>query len=108
MNFFKEENRLASILHVIETGPDTQVEKLASQLSVSTKTVKNDIKELNALLSGHATIANAKGNCKLIVFDQTIYNEIRNKIFEQNDLFNSVQTRMAYISGSLCSLRRHI
>ena len=47
MNFFKEENRLASILHVIETGPDTQVEKLASQLSVSTKTVKNDIKELN-------------------------------------------------------------
>lgn len=101
MNFFKEENRLASILHVIETGPDTQVEKLASQLSVSTKTVKNDIKELNALLSGHATIANAKGNCKLIVFDQTIYNEIRNKIFEQNDLFNSVQTRMAYIFWQL-------
>lgn len=106
MNFFKEENRLASILHIIETTSDAQIEKLASQLNVSTKTVKNDIKELNALFSGYATISNTKGICKLIVFDQTVYDQIRGKIFEQNDLFNSVQTRMAYIFWQLMQAKK--
>ncbi|MDO4941298.1 MAG: PRD domain-containing protein [Lachnospiraceae bacterium] len=106
MNFFKEENRLASILHIIETTSDAQIEKLAGQLNVSTKTVKNDIKELNALFSGYATISNTKGVCKLIVFDQTVYDQIRGKIFEQNDLFNSVQTRMAYIFWQLMQAKK--
>jgi len=106
MIFFKEENRLASILHMIETVPDTQIEKLAGQLDVSTKTVKNDIKELNALFSGYATISNNKGVCRLIVFDQIVYDQIRGKIFEQNDLFNSVQTRMAYIFWQLMQAKK--
>ncbi len=101
MNFFKEENRLASILRIIETNNNIDVEKLAEKLSVSGKTVKNDLKELNVLFSGYATISANKGICKLIVFDQAGYDEIRTKIMEQNILFNSVQTRMAYLFWQL-------
>ena len=37
----------------------------------------------------------------MIVFDQKGFSEIRNKIFSQNDLFNSPQTRMAYLFWQL-------
>lgn len=77
------------------------VEKLASKLNVSTKTIRNDIKELNCLLGGYACISSKKGDYKLIVFDQKGYLEIRNKIFQQDDLFNSSQTRMAYLFWQL-------
>jgi lichenan operon transcriptional antiterminator len=101
MEFFKEENRLVTILRNIETQSAIEIDKLAGRINVSTKTIRNDIKDLNALFSGYATISNNKGICKLIVFDQKGYDTIRNKIFEQNDLFNSAQTRMAYIFWQL-------
>ena len=77
------------------------IEKLAGKLRVSAKTIRNDIKELNYLLGGYACISSHKGECKLIVFDQKGFSEIRNKIFSQNDLFNSPQTRMAYLFWQL-------
>jgi lichenan operon transcriptional antiterminator len=101
MEFLKNENRLAAILHHVETQSEMEIDKLASRMNVSTKTIRNDLKDLNALFSGYATISNNKGVCKLIVFDQKGYNTIRDKIFEQNDLFNSAQTRMAYIFWQL-------
>ncbi|MCQ2492780.1 MAG: PRD domain-containing protein [Lachnospiraceae bacterium] len=101
MNFFKEENRLASILHFFETNKNIEVDKIAEKLNVSGKTVKNDLKELNSLFSGYATISSNKGDCRLIVFDQAGYDEIKTKICEENVLFNSVQTRMAYMFWQL-------
>lgn len=101
MKFFQEENRIAAILKNIEMQSVCSTEKLAGKLKVSTKTVQNDIKELNLLLGGYATISSQKGECKLIVFDQKGFLEIRNRIFEQDDLFNSAQTRMAYLFWQL-------
>ena len=77
------------------------VEKLAGKLNVSAKTIRNDIKELNYLLGGYAMISMNKGDCKLIVFDQKGFQEIRNKIFQQDDFFNSPQTRMTYLFWQL-------
>ena len=101
MKQFKEENRLATMLRSIEVQSGCSVEALASRLNVSTKTVRNDIKELNCLLGGYAFVSNNKGDCKLIVFEQKGYDEIRNRIFEQDYLFNSVQNRMAYMFWQL-------
>lgn len=77
------------------------VESLAAKLDVSQKTIRNDIKELNCLLGGYACIGNNKGICKLIVFAPKGFTEIRNKIYKQEDLFNSSHTRMAYMFWQL-------
>ena len=98
---FLEENRISSILKNIEMQSVCNVETLAGKLNVSSKTIRNDIKELNCLLGGYACISSQKGNYKLIVFEQKGYKEIRNKIYQQDDLFNSEQIRMAYLFWQL-------
>lgn len=101
MKLFNNENRIAEILKNIEMQSVCSVESLAAKLDVSSKTIRNDIKELNCLLGGYAYISNNKGECKLIVFTSYGYSEIRNKICTQDDLFNSSQTRMAYMFWQL-------
>lgn len=101
MKLFNNENRIAAILKNIEMQSVCSVETLATKLNVSQKTIRNDIKELNCLLGGYACISNNKGECKLIVFAPNGFSEIRNKICAQDDLFNSSQTRMAYMFWQL-------
>ena len=101
MELFNNENRISSILKNIEMQSVCSVEKLAGKLNVSAKAIRNDIKELNYLLGGYAMISMNKGDCKLIVFDQKGFQEIRNKIFQQDDFFNSPQTRMTYLFWQL-------
>ena len=101
MKLFNNENRIAEILKNIEMQSVCSVESLAAKLDVSSKTIRNDIKELNCLLGGYAYISNNKGECKLIVFTPYGYSEIRNKICTQDDIFNSSQTRMAYMFWQL-------
>lgn len=98
---FNNENRIAVILRNIEMQSVCSVESLAAKLDVSQKTIRNDIKELNCLLGGYACIGNNKGICKLIVFAPKGFTEIRNKIYKQEDLFNSSHTRMAYMFWQL-------
>lgn len=101
MKLFNNENRIATILKNIEMQSVCSVETLATKLDVSQKTIRNDIKELNCLFGGYACISNNKGECKLIVFAPNGFSEIRNKICAQEDLFNSSQTRMAYMFWQL-------
>ena len=82
MKLFNNENRIAEILKNIEMQSVCSVESLAAKLDVSSKTIRNDIKELNCLLGGYAYISNNKGECKLIVFTSYGYSEIRNKMKE--------------------------
>ena len=98
---FNNENRISVILKNIEMQSVCSVESLAAKLDVSQKTIRNDIKELNCLLGGYACISNNKGTCKLIVFAPKGFTEIRNKIYKQEDLFNSSHTRMAYMFWQL-------
>lgn len=98
---FNNENRTAVILRNIEMQSVCSVESLAAKLDVSQKTIRNDIKELNCLLGRYACISNNKGTCKLIVFAPKGFTEIRNKIYKQEDLFNSSHTRMAYMFWQL-------
>ena len=98
---FNNENRIAVILKNIEMQSVCSVESLAAKLDVSQKTIRNDIKELNCLFGGYACISNNKGTCKLIVFAPKGFTEIRNKIYKQEDLFNSSHTRMAYMFWQL-------
>lgn len=105
MELFNDENRISSILKNIEMQSVCSIEKIAGKLNVSAKTIRNDIKELNYLLGGYALISMNKGECKLIVFDQRGFLEIRNKIFQEKDFFNSPQTRMAYLFWQLMNAK---
>lgn len=47
MKLFNDENRMAALLRNVEVQDSSDVERIAAKLSVSTKTVRNDVKELN-------------------------------------------------------------
>ena len=49
MKLFNDENRMAALLRNVEVQDSSDVERIAAKLSVSTKTVRNDVKELNCL-----------------------------------------------------------
>lgn len=101
MKLFKEENRLAEILKSMEMQSVISIDELASRLKVSAKTIRNDIKELNCLFGGYACVSNNIGDCKLLVFEQKGYDQIRDRIMENSNLFNSAQMRMAYMFWQL-------
>ena len=50
MKLFNDENRMAALLRNVEVQDSSDVERIAAKLSVSTKTVRNDVKELNCLM----------------------------------------------------------
>ena len=97
MNSINEENRLCRILKIIEQSNITTAQSSANKLGVSTKTVKNEIKELNKLLKGYALIDNKQGKYVLYVIDQTNFYKVSQDLRIQDDFFNSQQNRMSYI-----------
>ena len=97
MNIINEENRLCKILRIIEQSNLTSSQSIADKLGVSTKTVKNEIKELNKLLKGYALIDIKQGKYVLYVIDQQNFDRVRQDLGIQDDFFNSQQNRMSYI-----------
>lgn len=61
MKLFNDENRMAAILRNVEVQTSSDVDRIAAKLDVSTKTVRNDVKELNCLMGSYAVISNKKG-----------------------------------------------
>ena len=97
MNIINEENRLCKILRIIEQSNLTSSQSIADKLGVSTKTVKNEIKELNRVLKGYAVIDIKKGKYVLYIIDQQNFDVVRQSLGIQDDYFNSQQNRMSYI-----------
>ncbi|MCC3869844.1 BglG family transcription antiterminator [Terrisporobacter mayombei] len=97
MNIINEENRLCKILRIIEQSNLTSSQSIADKLGVSTKTVKNEIKELNRLLKGYALIDIKQGKYVLYVIDQQNFDIVRQDLGIQDDFFNSQQNRMSNI-----------
>ena len=62
MKLFNDENRMVALLRN-EVQDSSDVERIAAKpFSVSTKTVRNDVKELNCLMGGYAVISNKKSD----------------------------------------------
>lgn len=106
MNSINEENRLCRILKIIEQSNITTAQSIADKLGVSTKTVKNEIKELNKLLKGYALIDNKQGKYVLYVIDQTNFYKVSQDLRIQDDFFNSQQNRMSYIFYKLMNSKK--
>ncbi len=79
MKYFYDENRSTRILKLIEQRHSVSMDTLVEKFEVSSKTVKNDIKELNDLLKGSAFIDNKQGKYRIYIVDRIKFEEIKNE-----------------------------
>lgn len=55
-DYFNNDNRICKVLQILEHKRSASLEYLEKKLNVSTKSIKNDIKELNEIFDGNALI----------------------------------------------------
>jgi len=97
MKHFYDENRSARILKLIEQRHSVSMDTLIEKFEVSSKTVKNDIKELNDLFNGSAFIDNKQGKYRIYVVDRNKFEDTKENIYDHKEFLNSPQGRMAFI-----------
>ncbi len=101
MRHFYTENRSTRILKLIEQRNSVSIDTIAGKFDVSSKTVKNDVRDLNNLLRGSAVIDNKQGFYKIYIVDGIKFNKVKESIYNQKEFFNSPQRRMAFILHKL-------
>lgn len=101
MSCFYEENRLARILNIMEQKQSVTIDYLSKKMDVSSKTIKNDIKEINTSLEGYAIIENKKNLYIFYIFDVHRYEQVKNKVYEHDDFMNSPNSRIVFIMQKL-------
>jgi len=101
MKYFYDENRSARILKLIEKKHSISLDTLVEKLDVSSKTIKNDVKELNDLLVGSAFVDSKQGVYRIYILDSAHFEEVKKNIYTQKDFLNSPQKRMAFIMYKL-------
>ena len=101
MSCFYEENRLARILNIMKQKQSVTVDYLSEKMDVSPKTIKNDIKEINNSLEGHAIIENKRNSYIFYIFDTDGYEQVKNKVYAHDDFMNSPNSRIVFIMQKL-------
>lgn len=101
MSCFYEENRLARILNIMEQKQSVTVDYLSEKMDVSPKTIKNDIKEINNSLEGHAIVENKRNSYIFYIFDTDGYEQVKNKVYAHDDFMNSPNSRIVFIMQKL-------
>ncbi|MCI8312209.1 MAG: PRD domain-containing protein [Lachnospiraceae bacterium] len=95
------DSRIAQILDIMELRKTARLESLADKLDVGTKTIRNDIRELNQLLEGSALIESMSGKYAFFVLDEREFQKKKQLIYSQNDYMNSPAKRYGYILNRL-------
>ncbi|MEE8884957.1 MAG: PTS sugar transporter subunit IIA [Eubacteriales bacterium] len=95
------DNRLANILAIMRKSSVTDLHLLASQLSVSIRTIRNDIKVINEKFGNSSVIEVDQGRCSLRIFDEKEFHRIYSEILNTDDFLNSASNRRSYIFGRL-------
>ena len=95
------DNRAAHIFSLLCAAHSVETGALASRLNVSERTVRNDLKQINAQLEGCAAVEGEQGCYTLHVYDAGRFQEIRKRILESDSSFNSPRNRLDYLFGRL-------
>ena len=95
------DSRIAQILEIMELRRTARLESLADKLKVGTKTIRNDIRELNRLLEGSALVESVSGRYAFFVLDEKAFQEKKQAVYSQNDYMNSPAKRYGYILNRL-------
>lgn len=96
------DERMARILELTHKKSYCSLDFLAESLGVSTRTVRNDIKQLNHDLDGIASLVNEKGKgYHLEVRDDQLFLSLLEKSSAGNDSVTSSKHRIAFIIDKL-------
>ena len=95
------DSRIAQILEIMELRRTARLESLADKLKVGTKTIRNDIRELNRLLEDSALVESVSGRYALFILDEKAFQEKKKIVYSQNDYMNSPAKRYGYILNRL-------
>ena len=96
-----EDNRAVMILQYFHNHTGVRINTLATKLSVSERTVRNDIKQLNKEIASCAAIEGTKGRYDLRVFDMDRFRELYSVLTQTDEFMNSGRNRRNYIFASL-------
>ncbi len=101
MKSFFEDNRAVMILQYFHNHTGVRINTLATKFSVSERTVRNDIKQLNKEIASCAAIEGTKGRYDLRVFDMDRFNKLYSVLTKTDEFMNSGRNRRNYIFASL-------
>ena len=107
-DYFNNDNRICKILQILEHKRSASLDYLEKKLDVSTKSIKNDIKELNEIFDGNALIQFKLGKYKLYVIEQDEFEKIKENLYLHDDFFNSPKKRMAYVIKKLMNSEKPV
>ncbi|MGN1033239.1 MAG: HTH domain-containing protein, partial [Intestinibacter sp.] len=107
-DYFNNDNRICKILQILEHKRSASLDYLEKKLDVSTKSIKNDIKELNEIFDGNALIQSKLGKYKLYVIEQDEFEKIKENLYLHDDFFNSPKKRMAYVMKTLMNSEKPV
>jgi lichenan operon transcriptional antiterminator len=92
------DDRVVQIIELTRKKTYCSLDYLASTILVSTRTVRNYIKQLNSDLSGIATVENEKGKgYRLYIKDEQLFEDLIGKINSEKNMLDSPQRRIAFI-----------
>lgn len=95
------EDRFALLLKLIQRKPHASIQYLADKIGVSTRTIRNDIKQINDELQTVAYIESAQGVCRLYITEEEEFEKKMSKLCEMDEFLNSPQGRSAFIVQKL-------
>lgn len=101
MKWFDNDNRWVKILDMLEKDSKISEELLSTELNVSSKTIKNDIKKIKSYIGNYAVLDYKNGHYSIYVLDYDRYRVVKNELQKINGYFESPIMRIAFIYDSL-------
>jgi lichenan operon transcriptional antiterminator len=96
------DDRVVQIIGLTRKKPHFSLEYLAETMGVSTRTIRNDIKQLNSDLKGIAALENEKGKgYRWLIEDEQLFEDVFTKAQSEKNLHDSPQSRLAFIIDRL-------
>lgn len=96
-----DDDRLSQVLTLLQKRHEATLEYLAEKTNNSTRTIRNDIKELSRLLANAAIIESIQGAYRLYITDDDSFQKILMELKEAAGYFNSPRARSGHILETL-------
>ncbi|KHD85558.1 BglG family transcription antiterminator [Heyndrickxia ginsengihumi] len=96
------DNRLFQLIEMTRKKEYCTLDYFAQTMDVSTRTIRNYIKQLNSDLKGIASLVSERGKgYRLMIRDEEQFKNFMKKVNSENSLLDSPQSRIAFIIDQL-------
>jgi len=102
MSDFILDERTVQILEILQKKTYCSLEEIAKLLGVSTRTVRNDINQLNQDLTSVALITNERGKgYRLVINEKEVFHNLLNRRNTEDEKLDTSKQRIAFIIDRL-------